>query len=254
MRHTIKGYSRVASALSISAVSLTLFAVTISSISFAVEPRIPQGSTPNGEYETGATVPVPPWCAWYSSIPEDVLLAPNGVPDSIIQYRGDEIDISFASDWNYTYIGGADGQTNKGSADDCSWFGSPAYGSNLDVEISDSDFNAYIVEDGSLTEDPAMNFSLTSENPMLLERTYDEACDDAGNSFDVSRVITGLYPLNLRADAITSVLAASATTSNFCKWKSSYSLTIPASLQPTYTRADYAWIGPQMTYTLSFPE
>lgn len=254
MNKKLRIYSRAIAASVIAAISFTLFAVTVSSISFAVEPRTPQGSMVNGEYSTGATVPVPPWCAWYSSIPEDVLLAPDGVPGSIIRYRGDAVDISFASDWNYTYIGGASAQTSKGSADDCSWFGSPAYGSHLDVEISDADFLAYTVEGGSLTEDPAMDFSLTSENPMLLERTYDETCDDAGNSFDVTKQTTGLYPLNLRANAITSVLAASATTSNFCEWKSTYSLTIPASLAPTYTRADYAWIGPEMTYTLSFSE
>jgi hypothetical protein len=254
MKKKLSRYLRFVSALSISAISLTLFAAAMSSISVAVEPRTPQGSMPNGEYETGATVPVPPWCAWYSSIPEDVLLAPDGIPGSIIRYRGDEVNISFASDWNYTYIGGAGAQTSKGGTDDCSWFGTPAFGSHLDVEISDVDFLAYIVEGGSLTEDPAMDFSLTLDNPMVLARTYDDACDDSGNSFDVTQPGSSLYSGNLRADAITSVLAASATTSNFCKWKSTYSLTIPASLEPSYTRADYAWIGPQMTYTLSFPE
>ena len=115
--------------------ALVLFGTLNSSFAFA-EPYAPQTSDEVGAYGTGAEVPVPPWCAWHSSIPEDILLDSVDDPLGIIVYRGDAVDLAFVSGSNYTYVGGGDNLTTKARASNCSWFGEPAHGSRLDVEIN----------------------------------------------------------------------------------------------------------------------
>ena len=222
------------------------------SFAFA-EPYVPQATTPVAEFGTGAEVPVPPWCAWNSSIPEDVILASVDDPFGIITYRGDVVDLAFSSDWNYTYVGGEVGRTTKAGASNCSWFGEPAFGSRLDVEIDSNSFIAYIVNAGTMTPDPAMNFSLTESNPFTLSRNLDPTCDDDGNSFSSGELTTDLYQSSTPSVGLTVVPGTSTLANNFCKWKVDYTVKIPAGLEPTYTRAVYAWIGPQLIYTLSFP-
>jgi hypothetical protein len=240
-------------ALLLGPVSTLALAGALNSSFASAEPYVPQTSTPVAEFGTGAEVPVPPWCAWQSSIPEDVILASVDDPSGVITYRGDLVNLAFSSDWNYTYVSGEIGRTTKARSSNCSWFGDPAYGSRLDVEINSNLFVAYIVNAGTMTPDPAMNFNLTESNPFTLSRNLDPTCDDDGNSFSVGEFTTDLYQSSTPSVGLTVVPGASTLTNNFCKWKVDYTVKIPAGLEPTYTRADYAWIGPQLIYTLSFP-
>ena len=241
-------------ALLLGPISAVVLAGSLSSSFALADPYVPQTTTPVAEFGTGAEVPVPPWCAWHSSIPEDVLLAAVDDPLGIITYRGDVVDLAFISNWNYTYVSGEVGRTTKDGSSNCSWFGDPAYGSRLDVEIDSDSFTAYIVDGGLLTTpDPAMNFSLTESNPFVLSRNLDSTCDDPGNSFSTGELITELYQSSTPTIGLTVVPGTSTLTNNFCKWKVDYTVKIPAGLEPTYTRADYAWVGPQLIYTLSFP-
>jgi hypothetical protein len=99
-----------------------------------------------------------------------------------------------------------------------------------------------------------MNFELTNSNNFSLTRNIDATCDDPGNSFVTDSLSTQLARQPAHAPSnLTVVSGASTLTNNFCKWKADYAVTIPAGLEPTYTRALYAWIGPQLIYTLSFP-
>jgi hypothetical protein len=246
--------SRKFLALLISPISILVFAGSLSSSFALAEPYAPQTDTTVGTYETGAEVPVPPWCAWHSSIPENVLLTPVDDPFGVIRYRGVAVDLEFKSDWNYTYVSGEVGLTTKDRSSNCSWFGDPAYGSQLEVEISSNTFNAYIISEGDRIADPAMNFDLTNSNNFSLTRNLDGTCDDLGNSFVTPASTTQLARQPAHAPSnLTVVSGASTLTNNFCKWKADYAVTIPAGLEPTYTRALYAWIGPQLIYTLSFP-
>ena len=240
-------------ALLLGPVSALALAGALNSSFASAEPYVPQTSTPVAEFGTGAEVPVPPWCAWQSSIPEDVILASVDDPSGVITYRGDLVNLAFSSDWNYTYVSGEIGRTTKATSSNCSWFGVPAYGSRLDVEINSNLFVAYIVDAGTMTPDSAMNFNLTESNPFTLSRNLDSTCDDDGNSFSVGELTTDLYQSSSPSVGLTVVPGASTLTNNFCKWKVDYTVKIPAGLEPTYTRADYAWIGPQLIYTLSFP-
>ncbi len=232
--------------------ALALLGSLSSTFAFA-DPYVPQTTTSVAEFGTGAEVPVPPWCAWHSSIEEDVLLAPADESSGLIIYRGDEVDLGFNSDWNYTYVGGDAGLSAKPRSSNCSWFGDPAYGSQLDVGINSDSFTAYIVDDGTLTPDPAMNFNLSSSNPIRLTRSLADTCDDAGNSFSSGELTTDLYQSSTPSTGLTIVPGMSTVTNNFCKWKVDYAVKIPSGLEPTYTRAIYAWVGPQLIYTLSFP-
>jgi hypothetical protein len=234
-------------------ISAVVLAGSLSSSFALADPYVPQTTTPIAEFGTGAEVPVPPWCAWHSSIQEDVLLAPADDPSGPIIYRGDEVDLAFRSDWNYTYVGGEEGRTTKARSSNCSWFGDPAYGSRMDVEINSDSFTAYIVDGGSLTPDPAMNFNLTESNPITLTRNMDAACDDDANAFSSGELITDLYQSSTPTTGLTTVPGISTVTNNFCRWKVYYAVKLPAGLEPTYTRALYAWVGPQLIYTLSFP-
>ena len=220
----------------------------------SAEPYAPQGTTPVAEFGTGAEVPVPPWCAWHSSIPEDVLLAPVDESSGTIKYRGDAVDLAFSSDWNYTYVGGEAGKTAKSRSSNCSWFGEPAYGSRLDVEITSNEFNAYITDGDAPIRDEAMDFEVSNSNNFTLTRNLDSTCDDPGNSFVTSALTTGLarQPAHVPSN-LTVVSGESTVTNNFCRWKAVYTVEIPAGLEPSYTRANYEWVGPQLIYTLSFP-
>ena len=246
--------SRKFLALLIGPISAMAFAGSLSSSFALAEPYAPQTDTTVAAYETGAEVPVPPWCAWHSSIPENVLLTPVDDPSGVIRYRGDAVDLEFKSDWNYTYVSGEVGRTTKDRSSNCSWFGDPAYGSQLDVEISSNTFNAYIINGVDRIPDPAMNFELSNSNNFSLTRNLDDTCDDAGNSFVTTALGTQLARQPAHAPSnLTVVSSASTLTNNFCKWKADYAVKIPAGLEPTYTRAFYAWVGPQLIYTLSFP-
>ena len=237
-------------------ISALVLAGSLSSSFALADPYVPQTTTPVAEFGTGAEVPVPPWCAWHSSIPENVLLAPVDDPSRVIKYRGDAVDLaSFSgSDWNYTYVGGEVGRTEKARSSNCSWFGDPAYGSRLDVELSSNEFDAYVINGVNRTRDSAMDFDLSNSNNFTLTRNLDPACDDPGNSFVTDAVSTQLARQPAHAPSTLTVVSGESTlTNNFCKWTAEYTVQIPAGLEPTYTRANYAWIGPQLIYTLSFP-
>ena len=245
--------SRKFLALLVGALSTLTFAASLNFSLASADPYVPQSTTPVAEYSTGAEVPVPPWCAWYSTIPEDVLLAPAADPLSEISYRGDEIELGFNSNWNYTYVGGEDGLTAKPSSNNCSWFGDPAYGSRLDVEINSDSFTAYVVEGESWIPDNSMDFNLSAENPISMTRDVSATCANPGNAFSTPELVTDLYQASAPVTGLSVVSGTSTLTNNFCKWKVNYAVTLPAGLEPSYTRADYAWIGPQLIYTLSFP-
>jgi hypothetical protein len=251
MRISVSG--RKTLALILAPIATCALVVSLNFTFASADPYVPQPSSTIADVGTGAEVPVPPWCAWHSSIQENVILAPVGDPTGVVTYRGDVVDLVFNSDWNYTYVGGEVGLTAKARSSKCSWFGEPAYGSRLDVEINSDSFTAYIVDSGTLTPDTAMNFNLTESNPMTLSRNLDATCTADGNSFVATELITNLYQASTPAIGLTAVSGASTLTNNFCKWKVDYSIQIPAGLEPSYTRADYAWIGPQLIYTLSFP-
>jgi len=235
-------------------ISAVVLASSLSS-SFAIaDPYVPQTTTPIAEFGTSAEVPVPPWCAWHSSIPDDIVLDSVDDPEGIITYRGDAVDLAFSSGWNYTYVSGEGTRTSKDTPSNCSWFGEPAYGSSLDVEISSNAFNAYIINGVNRTRDTAMDFSVSNANNFTLTRNLDPTCEDSGNSFVTTALTTQLarQPAHVPSN-LTVVSGESTLTNNFCKWTAEYTVQIPPGLEPTYTRANYAWIGPQLIYTLSFP-
>jgi len=221
-------HGRKCLALLLGPISALVLAGALDSSFASAEPYAPQTTTPIAALVTGAEVPVPPWCAWNSSIPENVLLSAVDDPSGIITYRGEIVDLAFSSDWNYTYVSG-------------------------DVEINRTLFAAYIIVGGDMIQDPAMNFDLAESNPLTISRTLDPSCDDSGNSFTSGELITDLYQSSAPSVGLTVVPGASTLTNNFCKWKVDYAVKIPAGLEPSYTRANYAWIGPQLIYTLSFP-
>jgi len=252
MRTSLNGHKLLA--LLLGPISLLTLAAALNSSLASAEPHVPQTTAPVAEFSPGAEVPVPPWCTWHSSIPENVLLAPVKDPANDTVYRGNAINLAFSSDWNYTYVGGEVGQTAKAKANKCSWFGSPPFGSQLNVEITSNDFNAYIKDGNHRIADKEMNFELSSSNNFTLTRQLDTTCADPGNSFTSTDLHTNLTRQPAPAQStLMTVSAASTFTNNFCRWKANYAVKIPAGLLPTYTRADYIWVGPQILYTLSFP-
>ena len=99
-----------------------------------------------------------------------------------------------------------------------------------------------------------MDFEVSNSNNFTLTRNLDSACDDPGNSFVTSALTTELarQPAHVPSN-LTVVSGESTVTNNFCRWKAVYTVEIPAGLEPSYTRANYEWVGPQLIYTLSFP-
>ncbi len=211
------------------------------------------GDSPVGDASTTSEMLVPPWCGWrISSLTETIDLVPaEGEPS---YYSGEEISLVQTGGDIYAYIGGAAGATSKQTSDlesgACSWFSDPAYGAQLNVELSSADFAASATTGGA---DSEMDFSATeTDNEFFVTYVPADGGSCVSDSFtpgDLSSFYTGKLE-----ESVWSVDAASATNNNFCQFALKYEIKIPGGMSPLFGNTTYTWTGPTLSFTLQVPE
>ena len=219
----------------------------------AGETKPSEGETPVGNATTSSSMLVPPWCGWrISSLSEAIDLQPaSGEPNF---YSGEEIQLEATGADIYAYIGGSAEATSKPESDlalgACSWFSDPAYGAQLNVVLDDANFTAE-AESGGL--DSQMDFSAEqTENELYVSYVPAEEGSCSADGFTPGDM-SSFYPDRL-SGRVWSVAAADALNNNFCQFRLSYQIKIPAGMSPTYGETTYTWTGPTLTFTLQVPE
>lgn len=199
-----------------------------------------------GDAETSSTIDVPPWCDWrIGSLSESVALVPKAGEDSM--YDGDAIDLEFTGASINAYIGGDNGFTEKGAADNCSWFGATPVGAELVVTMAGDQFSAVATDGGA---DSEMDFTANAGNPLITTPTFAAGCESDGFA---NGGLGSLYT-GATTGEVWSVPSASAVTNNFCSFQIKYEITIPENMSPTYGDTTYTWSGPSLTFTIQVPE
>jgi hypothetical protein len=230
------------------------FSLSSLGASYAVgEGKPAVGDSTVGDASTTSEMIVPPWCGWrVSSLTETINLEPAAGEPSF--YSGEEISLEQTGGDIYAYIGGAAGETSKPTSDlelgACSWFSDPAYGAQLNVELSSADFVASATDGGADTE---MNFSATeTDNEFFVTYVPAEGGSCEADSFtpgDLSSFYTGKLD-----GRVWSVPALAATNNNFCQFRLKYEIKIPGGMSPLYGDTTYTWTGPTLSFTLQVPE
>jgi len=186
-------------------------------------------------------------CAWQAAgFPETITL---GSED---KYVGEALEVT--SDAPDTITLGLSGQTNPlrasaGLSIECTFYNDKA-SAQVDVEMTGTSVTASYLSNGTETSDPALSFSVDSDNPFTV--TTESDCEEA---FDVSPETFGLT-----GGAASSLISrASSTLTNEyaegaaprCAIDSSYSLTIPAITGvPAAPGADYTFSGGSVSFVI----
>jgi hypothetical protein len=230
------------------------FSLSSLGASYAVgEGKPAVGDSDVGDASTTSDMLVPPWCGWrVSSLTETINLEP--VAGEPTYYSGEEISLEQTGGDIYAYIGGAADETSKPTSvleeGACSWFSDPAYGAQLNVELSSADFVASADDGGA---DNGMDFSATeTENEFFVTYVPAEGGSCVSDSFAPGD-LSSFYTTKLDG-RVWSVAAASATNNNFCKFQLKYEIKIPSGMSPLYGDTTYTWTGPTLSFTLQVPE
>jgi hypothetical protein len=192
------------------------------------------GDSPAGSGDFESSVTVPPWCGW-SQTPATENLTLTGAG----QYTGEAYAMEGTSGPIYAYVNGGATITEEAAIDNCSWFGTSAYGAQLDMSVADVEF------EGTSDADPGVvdtAFSWTGN--LGFTNNFVGTC---------SNFITnpGAELLAAGSTTVWSVAAGDTTTNNFCDYSITYTSTIPANKNPTYGDSNYTITGPTLTVTLT---
>jgi hypothetical protein len=211
------------------------------------------GDSDVGDASTSSDMLVPPWCGWrVSSLTDTIDLEPvAGAPS---YYSGEEISLEQTGGDIYAYIGGAAGETSKPTSvlEDgaCSWFSDPAYGAQLNVELSTADFVAVATNGGA---DPLMDFSAEeTDNEFFVTYVPAGGGSCESDSFTPGN-LSSFYDGKLDG-RVWSVAADDAENNNFCQFALKYEIKIPGGMSPVFGNTTYTWTGPTLTFTLQVPE
>jgi len=207
------------------------------------EERDTAGPIDAGDGATSSSVVVPPWCAWYlNGSAESIDLSPALVAGTEPKYIGEALTVSADSPDMYAYIGSEVAQTEAMAADNCSWFGATPWNAEFTVEI---DGTAFVANTSGGARDAAMDFSVTDEEPISITPAFTD-CGPGFTEGPASQLpeAGGILSANVWTNT-------SGQTNDFCNFRFSYSVTIPANLVPSYGGTTYIWTGPNITHTVT---
>jgi len=249
-------------------IALLALAFSISSTSAFGEVGVTQQSD-NGtqaldSQTTGIEMPVRPWCGWIALTGANtpIVLAPTAWEEDSV-YDGDAIDLEAVGQEYAIKVAPVDqpaeselGLFTREADDACSWFASSEVnGVNVSTTASSNTFTAVSSKNTSTPAavDTSMDFT-TDGGDIFQNLVIDNTpvdCDGLFNFIIPPFAITDAASASTGANVV-SMDAMSTTTNSYCSWTSSYTVTIPSGLKPTYGNSTYVYTGPTITNTMVY--
>jgi hypothetical protein len=246
-------------------IALLALAFSISSTSAFGEVGVTQQSD-NGtqaldSQTTGIEMPVRPWCGWVAltGANSPIVLAPAAGQETT--YDGTAITLEAVGQEYAIKVAPVDQETTSDlvsfiqEADDaCSWFASSEVnGVDVSTTLDVNTFTAVSDKNTSSVADTSMDFTTDDglDQNLVIDNTP-VTCADAGFSFINNPFVVTTSASATTGTNVVSMPAMSTLTNSYCSWTSSYTVTIPSELKPTFGNSTYTYTGPTVTNTMVY--
>ena len=246
-------------------IALLALAFSISSTSAFGEVGVTQQSD-NGtqaldSQTTGIEMPVRPWCGWVAltGANSPIVLAPAAGQETT--YDGTAITLEAVGQEYAIKVAPVDQVTTDNlmsftqEADDaCSWFASSEVnGVDVSTTLDVNTFTAVSDKNTSSVADTSMDFTTDDglDQNLVIDNTP-VTCADAGFSFINNPFVVTTSASATTGTNVVSMPAMSTLTNSYCSWTSSYTVTIPSELKPTFGNSTYTYTGPTVTNTMVY--
>ena len=249
-------------------IALLALAFSISSTSafgeVGVEQQEADGSAPLDSQTMGTDMEVRPWCGWIALTGANapIVLAPTAMEEDSV-YDGDAIDLEAFGQEYAIKVAPVDqpaeselGLFPREADNACSWFASSEVNAvNVSTTASSNTFTAVSSKNTSTPAavDTSMDFT-TDGGDIFQNLVIDNTAVDCdmGFSFIGSPLIISDAASASTGANVVSMSEMSTTTNSYCSWTSSYTVTIPSGLKPTYGNSTYVYTGPTITNTMVY--
>jgi hypothetical protein len=246
-------------------IALLALAFSISSTSAFGEVGVTQQSD-NGtqaldSQTTGVEMPVRPWCGWVAltGANSPIVLAPAAGQETT--YDGTAITLEAVGQEYAIKVAPVDQETTSDLAsfiqeadDACSWFASSEVnGVDVSTTLDVNTFTAVSDKNTSSVADTSMDFTTDDglDQNLVIDNTP-VTCADAGFSFINNPFVVTTSASATTGTNVVSMPAMSTLTNSYCSWTSSYTVTIPSELKPTFGNSTYTYTGPTVTNTMVY--
>jgi hypothetical protein len=246
-------------------IALLALAFSISSTSAFGEVGVTQQSD-NGtqaldSQTTGVEMPVRPWCGWVAltGANSPIVLAPAAGQETT--YDGTAITLEAVGQEYAIKVAPVDQETTSDLAsfiqeadDACSWFASSEVnGVDVSTTLDVNTFTAVSDKNTLSVADTSMDFTTNDglDQNLVIDNTP-VTCADAGFSFINNPFVVTTSASATTGTNVVSMPAMSTLTNSYCSWTSSYTVTIPSELKPTFGNSTYTYTGPTVTNTMVY--
>jgi hypothetical protein len=246
-------------------IALLALAFSISSTSAFGEVGVTQQSNDGTQaldsQTTGVEMPVRPWCGWVAltGANSPIVLAPAAGQETT--YDGTAITLEAVGQEYAIKVAPVDQETTSDLAsfiqeadDACSWFASSEVnGVDVSTTLDVNTFTAVSDKNTSSVADTSMDFTTDDglDQNLVIDNTP-VTCADAGFSFINNPFVVTTSASATTGTNVVSMPAMSTLTNSYCSWTSSYTVTIPSELKPTFGNSTYTYTGPTVTNTMVY--
>ena len=246
-------------------IALLALAFSISSTSAFGEVGVTQQSNDGTQaldsQTTGIEMPVRPWCGWVAltGANSPIVLAPAAGQETT--YDGTAITLEAVGQEYAIKVAPVDQETTSDLAsfiqeadDACSWFASSEVnGVDVSTTLDVNTFTAVSDKNTSSVADTSMDFKTDDglDQNLVIDNTP-VTCADAGFSFINNPFVVTTSASATTGTNVVSMPAMSTLTNSYCSWTSSYTVTIPSELKPTFGNSTYTYTGPTVTNTMVY--
>jgi hypothetical protein len=246
-------------------IALLALAFSISSTSAFGEVGVTQQSNDGTQaldsQTTGIEMPVRPWCGWVAltGANSPIVLAPAAGQETT--YDGTAITLEAVGQEYAIKVAPVDQETTSDLAsfiqeadDACSWFASSEVnGVDVSTTLDVNTFTAVSDKNTSSVADTSMDFTTDDglDQNLVIDNTP-VTCADAGFSFINNPFVVTTSASATTGTNVVSMPAMSTLTNSYCSWTSSYTVTIPSELKPTFGNSTYTYTGPTVTNTMVY--
>jgi len=247
--------------------ALLALAFSISSTSafgeVGVDQQAASGSAPLDSQTMGTDMQVRPWCGWIALTGANtpIVLAPTPLEEDLV-YDGDAIDLEAVGQEYAIKVAPVDStptsilaEFSKEEEYACSWFApSEVNGVNVSTTASSNTFTAVSSKNTSTPAAVDTSMDFTTDDGMLQNLVIDNTqvfCDVGFDFIIPPFTITDAASASTGANVV-SMNPMLTTTNSYCSWTSSYRVTIPSGLKPTYGNSTYTYTGPTITNTMVY--